>query len=253
MGTPKTTAQVDSYMFTTTLIEEAMKRGAEIIQGEVVGFEYNGQDSYQITGVKLGSGEVISCDCAVIAMGAWSASLNAWFKYDFPKGENIELPITGSRAHSVVFKLPEGQENTITAHALFAKILLDGSVKEIEVYPRPNGQVFVCGEGDAVLLPYSADLITPSSQATKNLQTVSTTIIPVLKQYSLHREQACYLPYSGTGAPLIGPVPSISNLYVATGHSCWGILNAPATGLSVAEHILTGKSSLDLSPFHLDL
>ena len=38
--------------------------------------------------------------------------------------------------------------------------------------------------------------------------------------------------------------------YVATGHSVWGILNAPATGEAMADLILDGRSgALDLSPF----
>jgi glycine/D-amino acid oxidase-like deaminating enzyme len=50
--------------------------------------------------------------------------------------------------------------------------------------------------------------------------------------------QACYLPNSSDGLPLIGEYPGISGLYVGTGHSCWGILNSPATGLMLSELIL---------------
>jgi len=38
-------------------------------------------------------------------------------------------------------------------------------------------------------------------------------------------------------------------VFVATGHSCWGILNAPATGEALAQLILSGKSDLDLEAF----
>jgi glycine/D-amino acid oxidase-like deaminating enzyme len=43
--------------------------------------------------------------------------------------------------------------------------------------------------------------------------------------------------------PLIGPVPGIANAWVATGHSVWGMLNAPATGEAMAELILDGTNS----------
>jgi glycine/D-amino acid oxidase-like deaminating enzyme len=37
---------------------------------------------------------------------------------------------------------------------------------------------------------------------------------------------------------------------VVTGHSCWGILNAPASGLAMAELIVDGQArSVDLRPF----
>jgi glycine/D-amino acid oxidase-like deaminating enzyme len=42
----------------------------------------------------------------------------------------------------------------------------------------------------------------------------------------------------------------VSGAYIAAGHSCWGILNGPATGLGLAELIVHGSSSsVDLSPF----
>ena len=50
--------------------------------------------------------------------------------------------------------------------------------------------------------------------------------------------------------PVIGAVPGVAGAYVATGHSVWGILNAPATGEAMAELITEGKPSrLDLDPF----
>jgi glycine/D-amino acid oxidase-like deaminating enzyme len=50
--------------------------------------------------------------------------------------------------------------------------------------------------------------------------------------------------------PLIGPMPGLKGAYVATGHSVWGILNAPATGEAMAELIVDGDArTLDLTPF----
>jgi glycine/D-amino acid oxidase-like deaminating enzyme len=47
--------------------------------------------------------------------------------------------------------------------------------------------------------------------------------------------------------PLIGEYPGVQGLYIATGHSCWGILNSPVTGLMMSELIVDGKiSSIDL-------
>jgi glycine/D-amino acid oxidase-like deaminating enzyme len=42
--------------------------------------------------------------------------------------------------------------------------------------------------------------------------------------------------------PLIGAVPGIEGAYVATGHSVWGMLNAPATGEAMSELILDGAA-----------
>ncbi|KAF5184809.1 Fad-dependent oxidoreductase family protein [Thalictrum thalictroides] len=63
-------------------------------------------------------------------------------------------------------------------------------------------------------------------------------------------EQACFLPCTDDNRPVIGELPNVKGCYVATGHSCWGILNGPATGAAVAELVLDGHSSIvDLSPF----
>ena len=52
------------------------------------------------------------------------------------------------------------------------------------------------------------------------------------------------------GLPLIGAIPGARGAYVATGHSVWGILNAPATGEAMAELILDGVTkAVNLSPF----
>jgi glycine/D-amino acid oxidase-like deaminating enzyme len=51
--------------------------------------------------------------------------------------------------------------------------------------------------------------------------------------------QACHLPISVDGEPLIGRHPKVSGAYIATGHGCWGILNAPATG----PHVSSSRSS----------
>ena len=63
-------------------------------------------------------------------------------------------------------------------------------------------------------------------------------------------EQACFLPCTDDGLPVIGEIPEVKGCYVATGHSCWGILNGPATGSAMAELVIDGHSSMvDLKPF----
>jgi glycine/D-amino acid oxidase-like deaminating enzyme len=45
-------------------------------------------------------------------------------------------------------------------------------------------------------------------------------------------------------------VPGVEGAYIATGHSVWGILNAPATGEALAELILDSAArTIDLAPF----
>jgi glycine/D-amino acid oxidase-like deaminating enzyme len=84
----------------------------------------------------------------------------------------------------------------------------------------------------------------------ERLEKICGDISPVLGRARILARQACYRPVTRDGLPLIGRVPGIAGAYVATGHSVWGILNAPATGEAMAELISDGAAhTVDLSPF----
>lgn len=54
----------------------------------------------------------------------------------------------------------------------------------------------------------------------------------------------------GEAGPIISPVPGRPGVFIATGHSCWGILNGPATGAVMADLIATGTTDkLDAAAF----
>ena len=82
------------------------------------------------------------------------------------------------------------------------------------------------------------------------LEALCRTISPALAAAPIVARQACFRPVTEDGLPLIGAVPGAAGAYVATGHSVWGMLNAPATGEAMAELILDGTARrVDLAPF----
>jgi glycine/D-amino acid oxidase-like deaminating enzyme len=50
--------------------------------------------------------------------------------------------------------------------------------------------------------------------------------------------RVCARPVSPDGAPLLGPVPGVEGLHVATGHGPWGISLGPASARIAAEALL---------------
>ena len=50
------------------------------------------------------------------------------------------------------------------------------------------------------------------------------------------------MPISDDDKPLIGKVPWLDGVYLATGHSVWGILNSSGTGRVIAEMVLEGQA-----------
>jgi glycine/D-amino acid oxidase-like deaminating enzyme len=87
--------------------------------------------------------------------------------------------------------------------------------------------------------------------AIERLQRICSRVSPVIASANIRARQACYRPITRDGLPLIGRVRGIEGAYIATGHSVWGILNAPATGEAMAELIADGTTrAIDLSPFN---
>jgi hypothetical protein len=79
---------------------------------------------------------------------------------------------------------------------------------------------------------------------------ICADISPVLAAAKIVAAQACFRPITRDGLPLTGRAPGLSNAFIATGHSVWGMLSASATGEAMAELIAEGHArSVDLSPF----
>ena len=103
---------------------------------------------------------------------------------------------------------------------------------------------------DPAPLPDSPDAVEVNAAACDVLARAAGRVSTALAAAPIARRQACYRPVTDDGLPLIGHVPGLRGAYVATGHGPWGMLNAPATGLALAELIADGATSLvDLRAF----
>ncbi|KAF7721848.1 hypothetical protein EC973_004056 [Apophysomyces ossiformis] len=232
LGTPDTTAQVHPREFTQLLFDKAVETGhVQIIYHAVTRLSYDKEDKKKVTGVVLDNGETLTADAVVLCMGPWSGKLEL-SDSGIP---SQKLPVSGTRAHSVVVtpdcELPD--------HVVFTSIEDEGYTTP-EVYLRPDGTAYICLANDNEPLPESADKVQTDANALKNLERLATKISSHLSNRPVVAEQACYLPISKDGLPLIGTHPHHTQLFLATGHSCWGILNGPVTGLMMSE-LLTDK------------
>lgn len=234
LGTPETTAQVHPAHFTQTLLQQALGRGAKLVIGAVEGIDVaNGR----VRGVRV-DGEVLPADAVVVAMGPWSA--RAAVGLPLP-------PVHGLKGHSITLK----PTDPVPAHALFMDYTTEtGEQLEPEIFPRPDGEVYLCGLSDMAPLPECPDQVLPRPEAGPVLQQIAGHLSSSLHGVEPQVVQACYRPVYDDGLPLMGPVPGVSGAYVATGHNCWGILNAPASGLAMAELLVDGRAQgVDLSAF----
>lgn len=76
--------------------------------------------------------------------------------------------------------------------------------------------------------------------------------LPILEQAEIKRGWAGSYDLSPDNNAILGAVAVLPGFYVATGHSGHGFMHGPATGKLMAELILTGKTSMDISPLSLD-
>jgi glycine/D-amino acid oxidase-like deaminating enzyme len=273
MGGNRETAQVHPYYFTTAMMNMAEEKGAKLIIGSVTEINYvdvasptstppPGSDgshsrgespsafsqssgssrsrrkAESVTYVDKGTGETVTIPAThiVLAAGPWTAKL-------FPAA-----PIAGLRAHSVTIT----PHSPVSGYALFTEISIPSSAGvryrnpvSPEIYARPNNEIYVCGEGDMdVQVPDTTADVEVDEERCDDLIAQVSSISDHIRLGRVTRKQACYLPVlniGGSGGPLIGETGT-EGLYLATGHSCWGINNAPATGLLLSEMIFDGKA-----------
>jgi len=91
----------------------------------------------------------------------------------------------------------------------------------------------------------------PTWQAIKLLASGAQRMLPCLKHLSVIRTFAGLRPYTPDGLPVLGEVPGLSGLYIASGHEGDGVMLAPITGKLISELLLKGKMSFDLTPFRV--
>jgi glycine/D-amino acid oxidase-like deaminating enzyme len=110
----------------------------------------------------------------------------------------------------------------------------------------------VCGMSAEAEVPDDPEQIVGNPESIQVLKRVAGTVSSHLREgeAEVKAEQACFLPCTDDGVPVIGELPGIAGCYVATGHNCWGILNGPATGAAMAELVLDGRATIvDLTRF----
>lgn len=249
LGNHKTTAQVQPYKFTHHMLGLFQQRpGTKLVHATATGYtppKGNASPGQVTVTTKDGSEQTLSCTHLVLAAGPWTGQVAQQL---LPKLTSTNIAsITGSRAHSIILRTKE----PLTAHALFTDMTLeDGDMAEPEVYPRPDGTVYVCGLSDNEPLPSSSGQVKPDPFSIELLHTQASALSHIFdsSQAETIMEQACYLPISERGRPLVGPVRGMDGVYVASGHSCWGITQGPGTGLVMSEIILDGSAkSADVS------
>ncbi|KAG6008035.1 hypothetical protein E4U21_005048 [Claviceps maximensis] len=252
MGTPGTTetAQAHPLHFTTAIGQLAQQAGVQMrMQCRVCKIvtsktnldkiEYLDRETGQIR-------ELADLTDVIVTAGPWTGKL-------LPRSK-----VEGLRAHSVVY------EADVSPFAVFTDIRLPSdfvpehraklgqkrmhkSHVDPEIYARPFGEAYACGEPDTTIpLPDTVDEVECDEAQCDDIISYIKTFSPVLGSAPIKVKQSCYMPrhmrFGQESGPLIGPT-TVAGLWVAAGHTCWGIQNGPATGKLMSEYIFDGVAT----------
>lgn len=239
MGSPRDTAQVHPYQFTTSMAELAEQKGVKVILGSVDKIESSSSGAHTVkyTDKTTNSPQTLTATDVIITAGPWTKTV--W----------PGAPIGALRAHSVTIR----PTRPVSAYCLFTQLALPKNFKHgtksrsmhvsPEIYARPNNELYACGEGDhLVALPKSTADVQVDDARCQDIVDYCASFSDEMRDGEVLVRQACYLPQVETGAgPLVGPT-STKGVFLAAGHTCWGIQNGPATGKLMSEFVFDGKA-----------
>ena len=215
---------LDSDTLTKSLMLAAEARGAELRIADAVGLRWDGD---RAAGVILADGETIACGSVVLAMGPWSAFLRDWLGVDVPvrpvKGEILRIrtdrmpvvPHLGWQ-HSYMVRKPDG-------------LLWTGTTEDDADFDRE-----------------------PSASAAERIMEGARRVFPAIVEGAVEAHTACLRPVAPDNAPIVGAVPGVRGVYLATGGGRKGILAGPALGMATADLVTNGATALPIATLGLD-
>jgi glycine oxidase len=211
---------VEPYLLVLALTRAAERLGVTVRHGHVLGLR---RDGGRVTGVVL-EREVLSCATAVLALGPWSAEASQWTGMPIEvrplKGQIIRLQAPG----------PPIECSVGWGHN-YAATKTDGLVwagtTEEEAGFDEESTLAARDEIGAALLK----------------------MLPALADAQVAQQTACLRPVASDGLLVLGGVPGIDRLYVATGGARKGILYGPAMGHAIADLVLGRATRVALDHF----
>jgi sarcosine oxidase subunit beta len=210
-------------------VARAREKGAKFREHEAVtGITRVGD---RVTGVRTAKGE-IACPTVVNAAGAWGAEVGQL--------AGVDLPIRPLRRQIFVTDPVPGLDRDFPLTVEFASSLY---------FHRESG---------GVLMGMADPTDGPGFDASVNWDFLPTLVeralyrLPILERAKVKTGWAGFYEDTPDKHPIIGAVPELAGFLCAAGFSGHGIMHAPATGEAIAELIVDGRTSLDVTPLAYD-
>jgi len=214
--------QTDPWRKTLAFYRAARRLGAQFALGADVKRVL--VDGDRVTGVETSTGR-IQAGAVLLAAGAWTARLC--------EGIGVLLPVQPRRGEMLVTEPMPRMLSSVILHAPYVASKLDRNAE------RPATLVLEqIDEGNLLIgstRSYTGLDVRNTPQGVAAIAREAYRLAPGLRDLSLIRCFSGLRPCSGDGLPLVGPVPGLEGLFVATGHEGDGVALAPVTGEIVGE------------------
>ena len=217
-------ATLDPGRFLSELARAAVDRGMELRTGaKVVEVVSKGR---RVSGVRLEDGEVVQGDVAVLSTGAYSL--------DLARAGGLHMPIQPAKGYHR--DLPAG----------------DGGIRQLNLTMMLGERyVFCTPMGDFLRLAETLELSGLNhkilQRRLENLTDSAGRYLDGLEGGRSRDDWVGLRPVTPDGLPVVGPAPGLDGLFVANGHAMLGLTLGPVTGKLLAEWIVRGAPSEDLS------
>ena len=215
------TADVEPYRLVLALTRAAEEMGVTVRHGRVTGLHREGG---RVTGVILERGEV-ACSAVVLGLGPWSGETSSWI--DTPievrplKGQILRLQAPGPPVACSV-GWGHNYATTKTDGLLWA-----GTTEEEAGFDEES-----------------------TLEARDEIGAALVKMLPAMADAQVVHQTACLRPLASDGLLLLGRVPGLEHVYMATGAGRKGIVYGPPMGRAIADLILNGSTKISLEPFN---
>lgn len=220
-------ARLDGRLMRNALRGAAQFRGARIIvAGEGARLVRENKRITQVTA----AGQIFAAGTVVIAAGAWSGQ--------FAEALELNLPIYPQRGQILHLQGPEEASRWPIIEGFHSHYILT----------FPGGRI-VAG---ATRENHAGFDVRQTTGGVHEALSEALRVAPGLANTTLREVRIGLRPATPDGLPIVSRIPTLENVFLASGHGPSGLQLGPYSGALVAELALGNTPDLDLSPFAVE-
>ena len=217
--------RVDGRLMTAALERGLRSRGVRTVDADVSALLLAGG---QVHGIRTAEGDEYTAGSVLIAGGAWSVAFGSQL--------DVQIPVAPQRGQIIHLRI-QGQDSS-------AWSIVSGCSGHYQV-PWPDGRVAIGAtrETGSGYVPHA------TVGGIQEVLHEALRLAPGLRDAAIHEIRVGLRPYTTDNLPLLGAIPRVTGVYLATGHGPTGLTLGPFSGKLVVEQALDQPIPWDLAPF----